>query len=89
MSTIDPWLKQQAIEAAKRKIQLDGGPLLPIGQQMGPDGQPLPPGMEPTGGGPMAGTQQPAAIPGGAQRMDAPMIMGPQGGSEATMMAGV
>lgn len=70
LQTIDPWLQAQAIEAAKEEIFMSDGILLPIGQQDAAMGAP-PPGQE----------TNPSAMPNTAQRMDAPLVSGPQGGS--------
>ena len=87
MYTIDPWIKEMAIQAAKTKIQLQGGPQLPIGPMTDAGAQPMPGAEGATGaGGPPQ--NQPASIPGGAQRMEMPLIAGPQGGSDASMMGG-
>lgn len=90
MFTLDPWIKEMAIQAARRKIELQGGPKLPIGPQNDMGGAGAPPGMEgdPSAGGAAAPANQPASIPGGAQRMEMPLIAGPSGGSEASMMGG-
>lgn len=70
LTSLDPWLQQMAMQASVDRIRLDSGIVLPIGA-----GQPS--------GGPNDGKQQPANIPGGAQRMDSPMINPMEGGSEA------
>lgn len=92
MYTLDPWIKEMAIQAARNKIALQGGPQLPIGPMadMGPAA--MEQGMAPGGGGqptgPGGGASQPASIPGGGQRMEMPLMTGPQGGSDASMMGG-
>lgn len=64
LGSIDPWLQQMAIMAARDFIKTDSGIDLPLGAN--------------GGGAPAA---QPSGIPNSGQRMDAPMVAGPQGGS--------
>ena len=65
LRSIDPWLQELSINAARNKIFLDSGMELPIGGQV------------------PASEQQPAGMPNQAQQMAAPLITGPEGGSQA------
>jgi hypothetical protein len=71
LQMIDPWMQAQAIEAVKEEIFISDNILLPIGQQMA-----LP--MD-------DGGQQPSGMPNAAQRMDSPLMAGPEGGSSPGM----
>lgn len=70
LETADPWIQQMAIESFKQTIEADSNIVLPMGQQMG-----APP---PEGGSPGSDV---TAMPNNAQRMDAPLVLGPSGGS--------
>ena len=70
LDKIDPWIQEMALAAAIVKIEQRTGMKLP------------PPGLPPGG----VGTQQPnpSGLPNSAQRMDAPNVVGPAGGTEST-----
>lgn len=71
---LKPWLQQMAIAAAKKGIEDDSGITLPIGPQG------MPTDASGVGGG-GANAPAPSGMPNQAQRMDAPMVPGPSGGS--------
>lgn len=66
MNNLDAWIQQMAMTAARQEILVDSQIDIPIGMQ------------QQMGGG---AAQTPSAMPNQAQRMDAPMVAGPEGGS--------
>ena len=78
LEVVKPWLQEMATTAVREKIAMDGGVNLPIGT----------PGAAPGGAPGGAATSQPSGMPNSAQRMDAPMITGPAGGTDSTAMGG-
>ena len=87
LEVVKPWLQEMATNAVREKIAMDGGVNLPIGMPSLPGGVPggatgAPPGTPEPGGA------QPSGMPNAAQRMDAPLITGPAGGTDATNMGG-
>lgn len=88
LNSIDPILQQIAVGMALARIQtktgLDvstwyGGMVGGANGQMGSGGPPSFPGQDNSGNGGSA--PGPSRLPNSAQRMDSPMITGPQGGS--------
>lgn len=83
LQMIDPWIQAQVIEAVKEEIFMSDGIQLPIGQQDAM-GQPAQPGQPAPGPAGPNGNGQPSGMPNAAQRMDSPLVSGPQGGSSPT-----
>lgn len=74
---IDPWLQQSAMAKAHERIMIESGINIPLaGMAM--------PGMMPPGAPGDPSAQQPSGMPNNAQRMEAPMLAGPEGGSSPT-----
>ena len=77
-----PWLQEMAVTTIREKIEMEGGVRLPIGA-------PEAPGVAPGGPGAAASTNtQPSGMPNAAQRMDAPLITGPAGGTGSGLEGG-
>ncbi len=83
LKQIDPYLQQMALAGALVEIEYRTGMKLPIGgdQAAAAGGGPAGPGG-PAGGPPGGGPDTPSRLPNSAQRMDAPFVTGPQGGSD-------
>lgn len=81
VENLDPWIQEQAIQAASKEIFYDSGIQLNVGQPIGADGQPT---GQPGGGLPRGKT--PARVPSTTQHMTSPLVAGPAGGSSGEFL---